>query len=165
MILLAKIQTGTLRLRPEPIALRRLLERAIEQLPAEQRDACLLAGGDPFVQVDAVYGRHALGLLLQHLSADATAPTTIHIEATTCTQIWFGGHNDTDLADPLARLDQLPAATDPSRGRQAADLLRLVLSRALIELHGGTWTVEDRSDAGPALCLTLPLADPDADAD
>jgi two-component system, OmpR family, sensor histidine kinase KdpD len=39
LILLAKIQTGILRLQSEPIALRHLLARAIEQLPPDQRDA------------------------------------------------------------------------------------------------------------------------------
>ena len=55
-------------------------------------------------------------------------------------------------------VDQLLTSTDPSRSRQAADLLRLALSRALIELHGGAWNVEDRSGDEPALGLTLPLA-------
>jgi two-component system, OmpR family, sensor histidine kinase KdpD len=161
VILLAKIQTSTLRFQPEPIALRHLLARAIEQLPPDQQIACLIEGGDPLIEADPPYLRHAFVLVLQHIRIGATAQTIIRLDTTTCAQIWFGGPIDQELADPLAYIDQLLASTDPSRSRQAADLLRLALSRALIELHGGSWTVEDRSGDAPALCLTLPLAHQD----
>jgi len=165
LILLAKIQTGTLRLHSEPIALRRMLARAIEQLPPDQRAACLIEGDALHVMADAPYLRHALVLMLQRLRDGATAPTIIRLETTSCAQIWLGGSIELDWGAPLTHIDQLLASSDPGRSRQAADLLRLALSRALIELHGGTWIVEGRSDDGPALCLTLPLAEPDADDD
>ena len=161
VILLARIQAGAVRLQPEPIALRRVLEQAIDQLPPDQRDGLSIEGSDPHVIADAPYLRHALGLVLQHLREDATAQTIIRLETTSSAQIWLGGPVDQELADPLAHLDRLLESSDPSRSRQAADLLRLALGRALIELHGGAWTVEDRSGDEPALCLTLPLADHD----
>jgi hypothetical protein len=121
----------------------------------------LIEGSDPVVEADGPYLRHALVLVLQHVRDGATAQAIIRIETTSCAQIWLGGPVDQELADPLAYIDQLLASPDPGRGRQAADLLRLALSRALIELHGGTWTVQDRSVSKRALCLTLPLADQD----
>jgi signal transduction histidine kinase len=99
--------------------------------------------------------------MLQRLRDGAIAPTIIRLETTSCAQIWLSGQINDELAEPLARVDHLLESSDPGRGRQAADLLRLALSRALIELHGGTWTVEDRSGSEPALCLTLPLAEQD----
>lgn len=161
LILLAKIQTSTLRLRLEPIALRRLLERAIEQLQPDQRATLLIEGDDPLVAVDASYVCHALKLALEHFCEDATDRMIIQLDTTSSAQIWLGGFVDQEFADPLVQIDQLLASTDPSRSRLAADLLRLALSRALVELHGGTWKVEDRSGSEPALCLTLPLADQD----
>ena len=165
LILLAKIQAGTLRLRPEPDALRHLLERAIEQLPPDQRDACLIAGSNPPVMADAPYLRNALRLLLRHVCDGAPEQTFIRLAATTGAQLWLNGPIDDEVADPLAHVDQLPESADPGRGRQAASLLRLVLSRALIELHGGAWKMENRSGEGPALCLTLPLVHQDVDDD
>ena len=163
LILLAKIQTGTLRLQPAPEALRRVLERAIEQLPPDQRDACLIAGSNPPVMADAPYLRHALRLLLRHVCDGAPEQTVIRLAATTGAQLWLNGPIDAEVADPLAHVDQLLESADPSRGRQAASLLRLALSRALIELHGGTWEVVNRSGDEIALCLTLPLAHQDGD--
>jgi two-component system sensor histidine kinase KdpD len=165
LTLLAKIQAGTLRLQPEPMALRRLLERAIEQLPPDQRAACSLEGGDPLVKADAPYLRHALLLLLQPVYDGAIAQASIRLEATTVAQLWLNGLINAELADPLAHIDQLLDSSDPGRGRQTGKLLRLALSRALIELHGGRWTVAGRSGAGPALCLTLPLADPNGNGE
>ena len=163
LVLLAKIQAGTLRLQPEPIALRRLIEQAIEQLPPDQRDACLIEGSDPQVMADAPYLRHALVLLLQHVCDGAPEQTIIRLAATTGAQLWLNGPIDDELADPLAHVDQLLDSADPGRGRQAVSLLRLALSRALIELHGGTWEVVNQSGAEIALCLTLPLAHQDGD--
>ena len=165
LILLAKIQAGTLRLRPEPVALRHLLERAIKQLAPDQRAACLIEGRDLFVAADAAYLHHAFVLLLRHVCDGAPAQTIIRLAATTGAQLWLSGPSGDEVADPLAHVDQLLESSDPSRGRQAASLLRLVLSRALIELHGGAWKMENRSGDGPALCLTLPLAHPDGDDD
>jgi signal transduction histidine kinase len=163
-VLLARIQAGLLRLQPEPIALRRMLEQAIEHLPPDQRDACLIEGNDPLVKADTSYLRQALGLVLQHLRNGATTQTIIRLTATPCAQIWLGGPIDQTLADPLAHVDQLLTSSDPGRGRQAALLLRLALSRALIELHGGAWAAEHRSGDEIALVVTLPLAHPDGDA-
>jgi two-component system, OmpR family, sensor histidine kinase KdpD len=165
LVLLAKIQAGTLRLQPEPIALHTVIEQAIAQLPPDQRDACLIEGSAPHVMADAPYLRHALGLLLHHLRDDATAQTIIRLEATPCAQIWLGGQADQALADPLANVVQLLASSDPGRGRQAVTLLRLALSRALIELHGGHWGVEQRSGDEIALVVTLPLAHEMAESD
>ena len=165
VVLLAKIQADTLRLQSEPIALRRLLERAIAQLPPAQHAACLIEGNDPLVEVDASYVRHALCLLLRQLRDAATAQTIIRLEATTCAQIWLSSYRSDVLTDPLVQVDQLLASSDPGRGRQAVNLLRLILSRALIELQGGTWKMTDRSGDESALCLTLPLAQQDGDDD
>jgi len=165
LVLLAKIQAGTLRLRPEPLALRRMLERAIEQLPPDQRDACLIEGHDLFVAADSAYLHHAFVLLLRHVCDGAPEQTVIRLAATTGAQLWLNGPIDDEVADPLAHADQLLESADPGRGRQAASLLRLALSRALIELHGGRWEVVNRSGEEPALCVTLPLADHRAESD
>jgi two-component system sensor histidine kinase KdpD len=165
LVLLAKIQAGTLRLQPEPIALHTVIEQAIAQLPPDQRDACLIQGSDPLIEADAPYLPHALGLLLHRLRDGATTQTIIRLETTTCAQIWLGGQADQALADPLAHVDPLLASSDYGRSRQAADLLRLALSRALIELHGGHWGVEPRSGDEIALVVTLPLAHDMAESD
>jgi hypothetical protein len=142
-----------------------VLEQAIAQLPPDQRDACLIQGNDPLVEADAPYLPHALGLLLRRLRDGATTQTIIRLETTTCAQIWLGGQADPAWADPLAHIDPLLASSDYGRSRQAADLLRLTLSRALIELQGGQWGVEPRSGDESALVVTLPLAPDGAESD
>ena len=77
LVLLARIQARATHLQPEPIALHRMLEQAIEQLPPDQRDACSIEGSAPHVIADAPYLRHALGLVLLHLREDVTAQTII----------------------------------------------------------------------------------------
>ena len=79
LVLLAKIEAGTLRLQPEPIALSTVIEQAIDQLPSEQRSDFLIKGNDPQVMADAPYLRQALVLLLQHLRASSNTPTRIQL--------------------------------------------------------------------------------------
>jgi two-component system sensor histidine kinase KdpD len=165
LVLMAKIEAGTLRLQPEPIALRAVIAQAIDQLLPDQRSDFLIEGSDPQVMADAPYLRQALVLLLQHLRANSTTPTSIRLETSTTAHMWLSGPIDPELHDPLAHIDQLVNSTAASRGRQAATLLRLALSRALIELHGGQWGVEQRSGDEPALVVTLPLAHPIAEGD
>jgi len=165
LVLMAKIEAGALRLQPEPIALRAVIDQAINQLPPDQRNDFSLEGGDPQIMADAPYLRHALALLLQHLRESSTTPTSIRLETSTKAQVWLTNHIDSELNDPLAHVDQLLTSTDTSRGRQAATLLRLALSRALIELHGGQWVVEERSGGEPMLCVTLPVGHPIAESD
>lgn len=160
LVLFAKIQIGMLHMQPEPIALRHLLERAIEQLPPDQRSACLIEGRAPHVVADTPYLRHALFLLLQYLCESPAVQIRIRLETTTIAHVRLSGPVDQDLADPLAHVEQLLDSSDPGRGRRAASLLRLALSRTLIELQGGAWKVEDRSSVESALCVTLPLTDP-----
>jgi len=165
LVLLAKIEAGTLRLQLEPIALCTVLAQAIDQLPPDRRDARLIEGNDPQVMADVPYLRHALVLLLQHLRESSNAPTRIQLETSTTAQVRLGGPIDPKWHDPLAHIDQLVNSTDASRGRQAVTLLRLALSRALIELHGGQWGVEPRSVAEPTLVVTMPLAHEIAESD
>jgi two-component system, OmpR family, sensor histidine kinase KdpD len=165
VVLLAKIEAGTLRLQPEPIALRAVLEQASDQLPSEQRGDFSLEGSDPQVMAEVPYLRHALVLLLQHLRESSTTPLRIRLETSTTAQVWLSGPIDPEWTDPLAHVDQLLASSDPGRGRQAVTLLRLALSRALIELHGGQWGVEQRSGDEPALVVTMPLAHEIAESD
>ena len=165
LVLMAKVEAGTLRLQPEPIAFRTVIEQAIDQLSPDQRDACLIEGSDPQVMADAPYLRQALVLLLQHLRESSNAPTRIRLESSTTAQVRLSGPIDPKLHDPLAHVDQLVNSTDASRGRQAVTLLRLALSRALIELHGGQWGIEQRSGDEPALVVTMPLAPDMAESD
>jgi signal transduction histidine kinase len=142
-----------------------VIEQAIDQLPSEQRGDFSLEGDDPQVMADAPYLRQALVLLLQHLRASSNTPTSLRLETLTTAQIWLSGPIDPKPHDPLAQVDQLVNSTDASRGRQAVTLLRLALSRALIELHGGQWGIEQRSGDEHALCITLPLAHEMAESD
>ncbi len=105
---------------------------------------------------DVPYVRRALTLLFQRLRESANIPTSIRLEMTTSAQMWLSGDIDPEWGNPLAHADQLIDSADP--GRQAANLLQLALSRAVIELHGGRWIVEEQSADEPALCMTLPLA-------
>ncbi len=165
LVLMAKVQVGTLRLQPEPNALRTVIEQAIDQLPPDKRSDFSIEGSDPHVMTDAPHLRHALVLLFQHLRVAATTQRVIRLEETTCARMWLSGDIDPELDNPLMQVDQLLNSTDAGQGRRAASLLRLALSRAVIELHGGGWTLEKRTDDEPVLCLTLPLADPIAESE
>lgn len=53
-----------MRLRSELVALRHSHGRALKQLSSDQRDTCLIEGGDPEIMADVSYLRDAPKLLL-----------------------------------------------------------------------------------------------------
>lgn len=161
LIILAKVEVGTLYLRPEPIALRQLLEHIIADLPPAHRSGFLIEGEDIYVIADSLYLRKALALLLTHLCT-STQPIILRLEELPGVgQVLIAGSVGPDLADPLTRLDQVIRSTNSDRSRQAAALLRPALSQALIDCQSGHWTTEHNAQAVPDLCLTLPLATPE----
>lgn len=165
LVLMAKMQAGTVHLHPEPIALRDLLDQVIAQLPPDHHCHLKIEGSDPLVRADLPYLRHALALLLQQLRHNATAQTIIRLEVKDTARMLFAIQIDPESFDPVALIEQLRASSDPGRGRQAVNLLRLALSRAVIELHGGTWVIEQPLGEEPALGVTFPLADHRAESD
>ncbi len=105
---------------------------------------------------DSAYLRRAFALLVQHLGDRTLAPTVIRLEVTAPMVTVHLPTVDPDLADPLARLDQVIRSTDPARSKQAVVWLRLALSRAFIEIQGGQWLLADQTVDPPALIVTLP---------
>ena len=115
---------------------------------------------------DAPYLRHALGCCCNTYATAQRPQTIIRLETSPpALKSGSAARSIPNWHDPLAHVDQLLTSSDASRGRQAVDLLRLALSRALIELHGGQWGVEQRSGDEPALVVTLPLAHEMAESD
>ena len=137
LVRLAQSAAGLLHPRAEPLDLRPVLVHSLEDLPSDQPGRFAIEGVDVQVLADSVYLRRAFTLLMQHLGDRAVTLTVIRFEATQTHVTVHLPAADPDLADPLARLDQVIRSTDWTRNKQAAVWLRLALSRELIEAQGG----------------------------
>ena len=155
LVRLAQIAAGLLHPRAEPFDLHPMLVHSLEDLPSDQPGRFVLEGAEVQVLADAVCLRRAFTLLMHHLGDRAVTLTVIRFEATqTHVTVHFPAA-EPELADPLARLDQVIRSTDWTRNKQAVVWLKLALSQALIEAQGGQWTWVGTGEQ-PNLILTLP---------
>jgi two-component system, OmpR family, sensor histidine kinase KdpD len=164
VVLMARLQLGTVQIQPAPIALSAVLDQALDELPAEQRGWVTCERSDALILAEAKYLERAFVYLFKHIlqHTPASSAVTLHIRIVDQQRVVIGIDGvDADLADPLARLEDLSASVDAGRGRPTVTLLRLALSRTLIELHAGRWWLDEKSEQGNALCVSLPLARPD----
>ena len=155
LVRLAQIAAGLLHPNAEPLDLRPVLVHSLEDLPSDQSGRFAIEGAEVQVLADAVCLRRAFTLLLQYLGDGTLVPIIIRIEITAPLVAVHFPATEPELADPLARLDQVIRSTDWTRNKQAVVWLRLALSQALIEAQGGQWTWVGTGEQ-PNLILTLP---------
>jgi light-regulated signal transduction histidine kinase (bacteriophytochrome) len=153
--------------------------RSINVFPFSSAVRFALANLDPLIrQTGAVISvgdlpevpgdRDRLSELIEHLVGNslkfrAAAPPAVDIAARRVPEGWLFSIKDNGLGIPVQYRDQLFIAF---RRLEGADVpgsgLGLVISRKIVEAHGGRiWIEDDQSAPGVTLCFTLPAADGD----
>ncbi|NYH52889.1 two-component system sensor histidine kinase BaeS [Nocardiopsis arvandica] len=164
---LALADAGKLRLSPEPVDAGLLVEQVVDsqrlragsaglRLVAETEDVVLVADRTRLVQ--------AIGNLLGNALRHTPAPGTVTVGARRS-----GGEAVIDVADTGVGIParDLPYVFDrfwraeKSRNRRTGGSgLGLAIVRNLVELHGGSVTVDSVLGEGTTFTVRLPLADP-----
>lgn len=165
----ARVEAGQLTLAPKPVDVASLVTESIRKA----RELAAEAGGEitveiaddlPAVPVDVAYITRAVGTIVAHALRTAAADPTSHIvrvRATLpaeageliCIDVEYGSRDV-----PPEELEALFARQVTSRGRGLT--LGLSLARSVVELHGGTITIDGAPDRR-AVCHTyLPLLAP-----
>jgi two-component system sensor histidine kinase BaeS len=164
---LALADAGRLRLSPEPVEAVPLVEQVVAghglraeeagvRLVAEARDVTLVADRTRLLQVLG----NLVGNALRHTPEGGTVTVQAHragSEAVLRVTDTGVGIAEEDLPHVFDRFWR----ADKSRNRRTGGSgLGLAIVRGLVELHGGTVTVDSKSGKGTAFTLRLPLAAP-----
>jgi signal transduction histidine kinase len=165
----ARVEAGQLTLLPRPVPVAQFVTEAVRRArdlaPDAHHEAIVeVAEGLPEIPIDPAYAARAFGLIIGHAmrtsSTDASAGG-VRVRATRPTgsepglriDVELGGRNTTP-----AEVEALFARRATSRGRSLT--LGLSLARSIIELHGGSVTVEGKADGAPVVQCWLPLVIP-----
>jgi signal transduction histidine kinase len=165
----ARVEAGQLTLLPRPVAVAQLateaVRRARDLAPDAHHEVIVeVAEGLPEVPIDPAYAARAFALVIGHAMRAALAdPAAREVrvratrpagpEAGVRIDVELGGRNTTP-----AEIEALFARRATSRGRSLT--LGLSLARSIIELHGGSVTVDGTPDGVPVVQCWLPLAIP-----
>jgi light-regulated signal transduction histidine kinase (bacteriophytochrome) len=92
----------------------------------------------------------------------AAAPPAVEVAARRVPEGWLFSIKDNGLGIPVQYRGQLFVAFRRLEGAEVPGCgLGLVISRKIVEAHGGRIWIEDQSAPGVTLCFTLPAADGD----
>ncbi len=165
----ARVEAGQLTLLPRPVEVAQLATEAVRrarELAADSHQEVVVevAEGLPPVPVDPVYAARAIALVIGHAIRTASADPkghSVRVRATRPSGPEQGVRIDVELGSrnsTPAEIEALFARRATSRGRSLT--LGLSLARSIVELHGGSVTVEGTSDGAPIVQCFLPLAVP-----
>ncbi|MET0425174.1 MAG: HAMP domain-containing sensor histidine kinase [Actinoplanes sp.] len=157
---LAAVDAGTLRVHPEPMYVRDVLERAVDI----HRGTAHAAGvrletvitGEPVVEADAVRLRQVVGNLvsnaIRHTPAGGLVTVAAHDRTITVrdTGVGIAAENLPKIFDRFWRADESRSRTTGGSG------LGLAIARKLVEAHGGTIEVESEPGRGTLFTVRLP---------
>ena len=162
----SRISQGKLQLRPERIALARIIDLALESaLPAVSAKKhaleVVLPEAELLLEVDPVRMAQALANLLTNAAKYTDAGGTIRIEAAfEGEQVRIGvrdngiGVSEDDRGRLFSMFSQLQTALERSEGGLG---IGLALTRGLVELHGGTISVQSAGRGqGSEFVILLP---------
>jgi light-regulated signal transduction histidine kinase (bacteriophytochrome) len=132
--------------------------------PVIRQTGAIISVGDlPDVPGD----RDRLSELIEHLIGNslkfrAAAPPAVEIAARRVPEGWLFSIKDNGLGIPVQYHDQLFVAFRRLQGTDVPGSgLGLVISRKIVEAHGGRIWIEDQSAPGVTLYFTLPAEDGD----
>jgi PAS domain S-box-containing protein len=169
LLLLSRLESRTLQLNPAPVRLRDVLSVAV----AERRPAALNAEIDlhlecpddgPDVVCDDTRVHQVVDNLLNNALKFTPAGGEVTVRARVEGDFWLIEVADSGVGIPAADLPRLFSAffrgsnATASVGRQIVPGtgLGLVVSRAIVELHGGTISVASTEGVGTTVTLSLP---------
>ena len=167
---ISKIEGGRLELRDEPVSIVDMLEscRRIVVAMAEATGVALsidVPASLPLIRCDALRFRQILLNLMSNAvkftpaGGSATVSAAVEDGAAIITVADTGiGMREEDIAIALEPFRQVSnGAGDTLTRRFAGTGLGLPLAKALVELHGGTLTIESAPQRGTAVRIRLPL--------
>jgi signal transduction histidine kinase len=165
----ARVEAGQLTLLPRPVDVAQLVTEAVRRARDLAPDAhheviVEVAEGLPEIPIDPAYAARAFALVIGHAMRTAVADLgarEVRVRATrpagpepgVRVDVELGGRNTSP-----AEIEALFARRATSRGRSLT--LGLSLARSIIELHGGSVTIDATPDGAPVVQCWLPLAIP-----
>lgn len=165
----ARVEAGQLTLLPRPVPVAQLATEAVRRArdlapDAHQEVVIEVAEGIPEIPIDPAYAARAFALIIGHaIRTGAADPSSraVRVRATRPAGPELGVRIDVELggrSTTPAEIEALFARRATSRGRSLT--LGLSLARSIIELHGGTVTIEGTPDGAPVVQCWVPLATP-----
>lgn len=165
----ARVEAGQLTLLPRPVDVAQLATEAVRRARELAADAhhevvVEVAEGLPEIPVDPAYAARAFALIIGHaIRTGAADPAArgVRVRATRPAGPEPGVRIDVELGGRTttpAEVDALFARRATSRGKSLT--LGLSLARSIVELHGGSVTVEGTPDGAPLVQCWLPLVIP-----
>jgi len=165
----ARVEAGQLTLLPRPVDVAQFATEAVRRARELAADAhhevvVEVAEGLPEIPVDPAYAARAIALVIGHaIRSGAADPAArgVRVRATRPAGPEPGVRIDVELGGRTttpAEVEALFARRATSRGKSLT--LGLSLARSIIELHGGSVTVEVTPDGAPLVQCWLPLVIP-----
>jgi signal transduction histidine kinase len=168
LLLLSRLEARTLQLRTAPVRLSELVRTAVtERLPAAENAGLRLVvetQDGPELTCDETRLHQVLDNLLNNALKFTPAGGSVTVRAAPSSSGWQLSVADSGVGIPAAELARVFSAffrgsnTTAGGGQPAAPGtgLGLVVSRAIVELHGGTIQVASTEGAGTTVTVTLP---------
>lgn len=168
LLLLSRLEARTLQLRTAPVRLSELVRTAVtERLPAAENAGLRLVvetQDGPELTCDETRLHQVIDNLLNNALKFTPAGGAVTVRAVPSSSGWQLSVADTGLGIPAAELARVFSAffrgsnTTAGGGQPAppGTGLGLVVSRAIVELHGGTIQVASTEGAGTTVTVTLP---------
>ncbi|GIJ69913.1 ATP-binding protein [Virgisporangium ochraceum] len=168
LLLLSRLEARTLQLRPAPVRLSELVRTAVtERLPAAENAGLRLTvetQDGPELTCDETRVHQVIDNLLNNALKFTPAGGSVTVRAAPASSGWQLSVADSGVGIPAAELARVFSAffrgsnTTAGGGQPAAPGtgLGLVVSRAIVELHGGTIQVASTEGAGTTVTVTLP---------
>jgi len=167
----SEIEAGSFDLRRDDVRLGDLLEqiRADHEAKAQQKDISMrfdLPPKLPTVSAD----RDKISLAMHNLLGNALKYTPEHGQVTVSATVESGqvafDFTDTGIGirrEDMPRIfDKFYRATDQRVANITGSGLGLAITREIVNLHGGTISVESELDKGSTFTMTLPISEKDA---
>jgi signal transduction histidine kinase len=168
LLLLTKIESGGLPLllaigSPAELVRTAAADHALAAEAAEVKLDSEITDG-PFAEYDELRLHQVLSNVLGNALKFSPAGGTVRLRARPEEPGWVIEVSDTGIGIPEAEIDRLfaPFVRGSNAGRRGVPGtgLGLVVSRAIVDMHGGTLTVESTEGQGTTVTIRLPLRPP-----
>lgn len=152
----SRLETGELRINPEPVDIRRIADSIVDSLPNELGGSRIRVGGAAESWADPVRVRHIIRNLITNALVQGADTVTVDLATTPqmiTVRISCDGHESPDILLPRL-FEPFPTATMPSSPSQSVGL-GLAVARELARRMGGRLTYS-RDTSNSAFLLELP---------
>lgn len=163
---MSKIEAGRMTLETQPLELAEVTEESLRLISARADVAKVTIENNlpalPTVQADKRAVKQVLLNLLSNAVKFTPAGGTIHLKASTGGGFVTIAVEDSGIGIPASALPKIGRPFEQVESQHSKSHkgtgLGLALSRSLVELHGGTLTIESTEGVGTTVSFTLPVA-------